>query len=410
MDSKELEKIIHAAELVNSNLEIKEVLINIVNEAVELTNADRGTLYLIDKEKNEVWSLIALGTEMQEIRLKTGVGLAGYVALTGETVNLEEASKDPRFNPDFDKLLGYKTKSMICFPIKQKNDETIGVLQLLNSHSGKFTKKDEDFLKAFSIHSAIALNNAFMLQRQLEINKELEAAKKEAEKFILLKTHFMMQMSHEIRTPLNIILNGIELLKMNSGKASIDQSMDLFAMMEKGSTRIIRTIEEIIQLSAINSGNYDLKKIKLNLESEVILPLVQRYDAKAADKGLQLIYVKNTSTADMHLDKFMVYHIFEEIVDNAIKFTNEGRITITEFLDERDHHAVSISDTGIGMSSEFLKDIFEPFRQEYTGYSRKYEGNGIALALAKKYAELNGISIDVSSTKDVGTQFLLTFL
>jgi signal transduction histidine kinase len=408
MDSNELQKIIHAAELVNSNLGIKEVLINIVNEAVELTNADRGTLYLVDKEKQEVWSLIALGTEMQEIRLKIGEGLAGYVARTGETVNLHDARLDPRFNPDFDRLFGYNTKSMICFPIKQKNDEIIGVLQLLNSFKGSFTKKDEDFLKAFSIHSAIALNNAFMLQKQIEINKELDLAKNEAEKFILLKTHFMMQMSHEIRTPLNIILNGTELLKMNHATFTPAEFNEIFVMMEKGSQRIIRTIDEMIELSAINSGNYDIHLTKFNLESEILLPIIQRYDYKAVNKGLQLIYVKNSGSDDLYLDKYMVYHIFEEIIDNAIKFTDAGEITITELVNSNNKLTVTISDTGIGMSKEFLGKIFEPFVQEYTGYSRKFEGNGIALALVKKYAELNNITIDVKSRKDKGTEFTLT--
>jgi signal transduction histidine kinase len=409
MNTTELQKIIRAAELVNSKLDVNEVLNNIVNVAVELTNSDRGTLYLIDKEKNELWSLIALGTEPQEIRLNIGEGLAGYVAATGEILNIVDAQKDSRFKPDFDKLFGYKTNSVICFPIKSNINEIIGVLQLLNHHNGCFTKQDEDFLMALSIHSAIAINNALMHQKQIEINKELAIAKQEAEKSALLKTHFLAQMSHEIRTPLNIILSSTQLLKLHFSPILDEDTNELFEMLENGNYRILRTIEEIIQLSTINSGNYDLHFEAFVLKEDVLLQVIKNFEKIANQKGLQIIFNVNNDTGIITRDKFMIFQIFQEIVDNAIKFTSTGSIEIMEYFNDDKKLAVSIKDTGIGISDDFLERMFEPFTQEYTGYSRKFEGNGLALALVKKYAELNNLSISVKSKKNIGTEFIIVF-
>ncbi|MCX6173453.1 MAG: GAF domain-containing sensor histidine kinase [Ignavibacteriales bacterium] len=409
MDSYELQKIIKAAELVNSNIELLEVLKNIVNVAVDLTNADRGTLYLVDKNKNEIWSMIAMGTGTYEIRLKIGEGLAGYCAQTGETINIKNVRSDPRFKPEFDSIIGYDTKDMICFPIKNNRDEIIGVLQLLNNKNGEFSERDEKFLIALSIHSAIAINNALMLQKQISINEELKLLKIEAEKTALLKTHFLAQMSHEIRTPLNIILSGSQLLKMNSTNLDADEMNDLLEMLERGSQRIIRTIEGIIEMSKINSGDYELNNEIIQLEKDILLPILEHFRNISHKKNVDIHFEKTTDLNQIIRDKFMIHQIFAEIIENAVKFTEQGSIQVRQFLDENGKLCVSITDTGIGISSDYLNHIFEPFTQEQTGYTRRYEGNGLALALIKKYADLNNLTMLVKSEKNIGSVFNILF-
>ncbi|TSA25882.1 MAG: GAF domain-containing protein [Ignavibacteriales bacterium] len=409
MDSDELQKIIKAAELVNSNIELLEVLKNIVNVAVDLTNADRGTLYLVDKNKNEIWSMIAMGTGTYEIRLKIGEGLSGYCAQTGETINIKNVRSDPRFKPEFDSITGYDTKDMICFPIKNNRDEIIGVLQLLNNKNGEFSERDEKFLIALSIHSAIAINNALMLQKQISINEELKLLKIEAEKTALLKTHFLAQMSHEIRTPLNIILSGSQLLKMNSANLETYEMNDLFEMLERGSQRIIRTIEGIIEMSKINSGDYELNNEIIQLEEDILLPLIKHFRNISLKKNVDLHFEKTTDLNQIIRDKFMIHQIFAEIIDNAVKYTEQGSVQVRQFLNENGKLCVTITDTGIGISSDYLDHIFEPFTQEQTGYTRRYEGNGLALALIKKYADLNNLTMLVKSEKNAGSEFKILF-
>ena len=106
------------------------------------TGAERATLFLHDREKHEVWSKVALGLEIPEIRLRTTRGVVGFVARTGQTVNLRDAYNDPRFNRDIDQQTGYRTRSILTMAIKDADDHVIGVLQALNK-PGMFTPEDE---------------------------------------------------------------------------------------------------------------------------------------------------------------------------------------------------------------------------------------------------------------------------
>ncbi|KAB2842017.1 MAG: GAF domain-containing protein, partial [Melioribacteraceae bacterium] len=171
MTADQLMMINKAAQLVNSNIKLDDVLSNIVDVATNLTNADRGTLYLVDKEKNELWSKVAMGNELKQIRLTIGEGIAGWVAKSGEIVNIQDVKSDSRFKADYDKSSGYQTKTMLCFPIKNKEEEIVGVVQLLNSKNGKFSALDETFLSALSIHAALALENANLVEKLLQTER-----------------------------------------------------------------------------------------------------------------------------------------------------------------------------------------------------------------------------------------------
>ena len=124
---------------------------------------------MLDKEKNELWSKVALGMDSQEIRFPADKGLAGYVVQTGEPLNIPDAYNDPRFNPEVDKKTGYVTKTILCLPIKNNNQEIIGAFQVLNKMSGVFTKGDEDLLVAIGGSASIALENAQLFKEQKEL-------------------------------------------------------------------------------------------------------------------------------------------------------------------------------------------------------------------------------------------------
>src|SRR6185369_12451390 len=127
-----MHRLIEASKNVNSTLDTDKLLGVILKTATATVHADRGTLYIIDELKGELWSKVQQGTTMVEIRLGMGKGIAGYVAATGETINIPDAYSDPRFNPDFDKKTGYRTKTILCMPMRNRDNKVIGVFQLLN--------------------------------------------------------------------------------------------------------------------------------------------------------------------------------------------------------------------------------------------------------------------------------------
>ena len=144
----------------------------IAEETKNAIMADRCTVFILDKEKNELWSKVALGMESQEIRFPADKGLAGYVVQTGESVNIQDAYSDPRFNKEVDMKSGYHTQTILCMPIKNNNQEIIGAFQVLNKIGGVFTKNDEDLLVAIGGSASIALENAQLFEKQKELYKE----------------------------------------------------------------------------------------------------------------------------------------------------------------------------------------------------------------------------------------------
>jgi len=176
---KKMEWLIEAVKSLNSTLDLDELLKIILDTALESVDGTRGTLYLLDKKKNELWSKVYVGSERVKIQLPVGSGIAGYVAATGDVVNIEDAYLDPRFNPEIDKKTGFHTTSMLCMPMKNKEDEIIGVFQLLNKKNGVFDGEDESFIAALSVHAAIAIENARLHkqeQEKISMEKEMVAA------------------------------------------------------------------------------------------------------------------------------------------------------------------------------------------------------------------------------------------
>lgn len=175
-----MSQLVEAARHLNSTLDLSEVLDRILTTALQLVNGDRGTVYLIDERRQELWSRVLTGSGRLEIRLPFGKGIAGYVAATGDTLNIEDAYLDPRFNPDVDRQSGYHTQSMLCMPMRNNSGKIIGVFQLLNKQEGVFTKEDERLIDAMSVHAAIAAENARLYEQEkekLRLEKYLHAAR-----------------------------------------------------------------------------------------------------------------------------------------------------------------------------------------------------------------------------------------
>ena len=145
---------------ITSDIDLGAMLAKVVSEAARMLEADRATLFLNDEKKNELFSRIAMGDKVGEIRMPNHMGIAGAVFTSGQTINIPYAYADLRFNPAFDKRTGYFTRSILCVPIHNKAGKVIGVTQVLNKKGGPFTRDDEARLRAFTAQLAISLENA----------------------------------------------------------------------------------------------------------------------------------------------------------------------------------------------------------------------------------------------------------
>lgn len=149
---------------VTSDLELGSLLAKVMTEATRMLSADRGTLFINDEKTNELFSRVAMGESIGEIRLPNTAGIAGAVFSSAKSVNIPYAYADLRFNPAFDKQTGYFTRSMLAIPVTNKDGKVIGVTQVLNKRGGPFTDEDEARLKAFTSQIAIALENAKLFE------------------------------------------------------------------------------------------------------------------------------------------------------------------------------------------------------------------------------------------------------
>lgn len=175
-----LRTLVEASKILNSTLELNPLLEIILEVATRELKADRGTVYLLDKSSGELRARISQGVESRILRVRVGEGISGKVAETGETIRIEDAYQDPRFFQKFDTISGYRTRSVLAMPICNKTGEIIGVIQLLNKIDGVFGVEDEIFLKALTVHIAIALENAKLhteVVDQQRIRTELELAR-----------------------------------------------------------------------------------------------------------------------------------------------------------------------------------------------------------------------------------------
>lgn len=154
---------------VSAETDINVLLKIIAEETKAAIQADRCSVFLYDKKNNELWSKVALGMDSKEIRFPADKGLAGHVVKTGETINIKDAYLDNRFNKEIDLQTGYKTKTILCMPIKNLNQQIIGAFQVLNKLNGAFSEEDEDLLIAIGSSAGIALENAQLFKKQQEM-------------------------------------------------------------------------------------------------------------------------------------------------------------------------------------------------------------------------------------------------
>lgn len=247
------------------------------------------------------------------------------------------------------------------------------------------------------------------ITEQKRVAEELFIAKEKAEESDKLKSEFLAQMSHEIRTPINAVLGYVGYLSDLISQPKDSEVVDCFNGIDLASKRIIRTIDLLLNAAELQTGSYQPRFLQIDLDKEILDKLYIERSRSAKERGLELIYNCKLNNANILADDYSTTQIFVNLIDNAIKYTKEGKVEILLTKNLNGNVIVEIKDTGIGISKEFLPRLFNSFEQEEKGYTRSFEGNGLGLALVKRYCEINDALIEVESEKNVGSTFRVIF-
>ncbi len=279
----------------------------------------------------------------------------------------------------------------------QKRDGSIIPISM----SGSFVKDHNGIRRLDGTIEDISLQEKYQA--------ELIKAKEKAEESDKLKSEFLAGMSHEIRTPINTIMSFISLLRDDLKGKNNSEYDEIFHAIELGSLRLTRTVDSILNMAQFQAGTFEVFKIKIDLVEDILKNINNEFQNTAKQRGLELTF-ENTATQTKLLgDKYSISQLFVNLIDNALKYTKEGFVNVKVYHDENGVLSVDVVDTGIGISENFLPTLFKPFSQEEQGYSRKFDGNGLGLALVKKYCEINDAIIQVKSEKNKGTKFTVKF-
>lgn len=242
---------------------------------------------------------------------------------------------------------------------------------------------------------------------EIELNNKLIEAKEKAEQFSRAKSEFLANMSHEIRTPLNGVVSVLNLLKETD---SIEEQHDLIKIGLNSSENLLEIINDVLDLSKIESGKIDLEKKSISL-NKFSSDIINSFKHKAIEKGILLILSNHLKEEKIHFsgDATRTKQVVANLISNAIKFTSSGSVTLNIKLDDTKKNLIfQVIDSGIGISESNLKKLFNDFTQADNSTTRKYGGTGLGLSISKKLSRLMNGSLEVISTINKGSTFSFT--
>ena len=246
------------------------------------------------------------------------------------------------------------------------------------------------------------------ISERVKFEQELERARDAALEASRLKSAFIANTSHEIRTPLNVIAGYADLVGEHLAEQGDESQKDYVEGIQRASSRLSRTIDNILDISKIEAGAFSLAPARM-----VIGPLLEKlladFRVMAERKGIVLTCTIDTPGAAIVFDEYCLTQALKNLLDNALKFTERGAVACRLYRASDGRLCLRIRDTGIGIGEEYLPQLFQPFSQEQIGDTRKFQGSGLGLALTRNYLKLNGAEISVESEKGKGTAFTIHF-
>jgi len=330
-----------------------------------------------------------------------GLGILGYAVEQLETLNITDATLDPRF-----KILDQSRspRSLMVQPLATPN-RVVGAMTISRERVDPFTELDAAILKVIVNQASIAIENGRLYEQLQDHLGELEIANAQIAEVSRLKSEFLANMSHELRTPLNAILRFSELLRDDlAGKISDKQRHDCLDNIYNSGRHLLSLINDLLDLTKIEAGRMDLVYEEFGVDSALreVLNVVRSLGMK---KDIQISSAIEPVTVLLIADKNKFKQVLYNLLSNAIKFTPPNGTVEVRAAATDETLRVTVKDSGIGIPKELQHKIFGAFYQVQSAINREYPGTGLGLALTKKLLELHQGTIDFDGKAGEGTTF-----
>jgi signal transduction histidine kinase/HAMP domain-containing protein len=393
------------SQAVSSTLDVETVLDTIVSRANQLAGADACAIHEYDEDAQMFHVRAthnfdaAFVERLRAMPLHKGEGAAGRATEAHEPIQIADIAAPGAYESRVrDLLIGAGYRALLSVPLLRE-EQIIGSLSLTRKEPGEYPPEVIEVLKTFATQSALAIQNARLFREIADKSRQLEVASRH-------KSEFMANMSHELRTPLNAIIGFSEVLNERMFGELNEKQAEYLRDIHASGAHLLSLINDILDLSKIEAGRMELELTDFDLPAAMdnAVTLVRE---RASRRGVNVQTAVGERVGAIRGDERKIRQVLLNLLSNAIKFTPEGgRVEVEAALADRAVE-VSVRDTGVGIAPEDHETVFEEFRQVGAS-AAKQEGTGLGLALTRKFIELHGGKIWVTSQVGAGSTFTFT--
>lgn len=401
--------LVEIARVTSQRPSLEATLHDMLDVACSVTGAARGSVFLLDRNGRVTHSILAReqADEEEKIRLATRAvksGVAGLAVREKRVIRIDDIANDPRWEkfPNAPFMEG----SALAVPISH-DEEVLGVMTLLAGQPHFFDEEDVALMQAAADQMALAVRNAQLYEEQRQLIHDLELARDAAEAASRAKSAFLANISHELRTPLTVIIGYAEMLLEDAQDLGDSHLIRGLERVLNAAQHLLSVVNDLLNLAKIEAGISEID-VQTVAVTDLLASLEQHVEPLIAASTNTFALEVNDNVGEFVGDVVKLRQILLNLLSNAIKFTDEGTITLRVWREndgEREMLSFEVHDTGIGIPSEHLQNLFDPFYQVHTDRNRKHGGTGLGLAISQRYAQLMGGRITVSSEVGKGSVF-----